>query len=490
MNQFVQLYRKVVLVMRVGAAYIRVSTDDQLELSPDSQLKQIKEYAQAHDILLSPDYIFKEEEGRSGRNAAKRPEFQRMIGLAKSKPKPFDVILLWKFSRFARNREDSVVYKSMLRKQCKIDVVSISENIGDDKISVLIEAIIEAMDEYYSINLAGEVLRGMREKAERGGLVGSPAYGYRVESGILVPEPSQAEIVRLIFEKFTEGMGYLTIATMLNDMGVRTKSGKPFENRVVEYILRNPVYIGKTRWSPNGHIDRDFDKEDVILTDGQHDPIIPSELFEAAQKRAAEIHRRRKPYQRDTKKGACMLQGLIRCSSCDSTLVRTGKGMQCHAYAHGSCQTSHYISIDRVNQAALAQIDEDFTRGVFRLSVRQTESDTSPAKIAAQQLERAHDKFERAKEAYEDGIYTLQEYKESRARIHSEIERLKKLCAAAPAPSMESVKKTFLQRSRNTLNSLRNPELSDEEKNGLLRSFIDRIVYDRTKDMLTIYYYF
>lgn len=95
--------------MRIGAAYIRVSTDDQMELSPDSQLKQIKEYANAHDILLSPDYIFREDEGRSGRNAAKRPEFQRMIGLAKAKPKPFDIILLWKFSRFARNREDSVV---------------------------------------------------------------------------------------------------------------------------------------------------------------------------------------------------------------------------------------------------------------------------------------------------------------------------------------------------------------------------------------------
>ena len=78
------------------------------------------------------------------------------------------MILLWKFSRFARNREDAIVYKSMLRKQLGIEVVSISENVGDDKMSVLIEAMIEAMDEYYSINLAEEVKRGMTEKVSRG----------------------------------------------------------------------------------------------------------------------------------------------------------------------------------------------------------------------------------------------------------------------------------------------------------------------------------
>ena len=88
-----------------------------------------------------------------------------MIALAKSTPKPFEAILVWKYSRFARNREDSVVYKSMLRKQCGIDVVSISEATGDDKMSILFEAMIEAMDEYYSINLSEEVKRGMTEKA-------------------------------------------------------------------------------------------------------------------------------------------------------------------------------------------------------------------------------------------------------------------------------------------------------------------------------------
>ncbi len=137
--------------MKVAAAYIRVSTDDQIEYSPASQLEKIQEFAKRNDYILPQEFIFIDE-GISGRNTKKRVAFNRMIGIAKQKTKPFDAILLWKFSRFARNREDSIVYKSMLRKQCGIDVISISENVGDDKISVLIEALIEAMDEYYSIN--------------------------------------------------------------------------------------------------------------------------------------------------------------------------------------------------------------------------------------------------------------------------------------------------------------------------------------------------
>ena len=175
--------------MKTAAAYIRVSTEDQVEFSPDSQLERIREYAKRNNYILPQEFVFIDE-GISGRKAEKRPQFMRMIGLAKQQPKPFDAILLWKFSRFARNREDSIVYKSMLRKQCGIDVISITENIGDDKMSVLIEALIEAMDEFYSVNLSEEVKRGMTEKARRGGVLAPPAYGYKAENGqyVIVPE--------------------------------------------------------------------------------------------------------------------------------------------------------------------------------------------------------------------------------------------------------------------------------------------------------------
>lgn len=158
---------------RTGALYIRVSTDKQEELSPDAQKRLLLDYAKKNKILVKPEHIFIEN-GISGRKADKRPEFQHMISLAKSKPTPFNTILLWKYSRFARNQEESIVYKSMLRKQCNVDVISITEPLIDGPFGSLIERIIEWMDEYYSINLSDEVVRGMTEKAMRGGYQCTP----------------------------------------------------------------------------------------------------------------------------------------------------------------------------------------------------------------------------------------------------------------------------------------------------------------------------
>ena len=160
---------------RYAYGYVRVSTDKQEELSPDSQEKLLREYAAKNNIIILKVFF---ELGISGRKADKRPEFQKMIGLAKSTDHPVDVILVWKFSRFARNQEESIVYKSLLRKQSNVDVVSISEPLIDGPFGSLIERIIEWMDEYYSIRLSGEVLRGMKEKATKKGYQMSPPLGY------------------------------------------------------------------------------------------------------------------------------------------------------------------------------------------------------------------------------------------------------------------------------------------------------------------------
>ena len=147
--------------IQTAAAYIRVSTDDQVEFSPDAQLKAIKKYCKDNGILLDNAHIYIDQ-GISGRKADKRPAFQEMIKHAKKKE--FNVILVHKFDRFARSREDSVVYKSLLKRECNIKVISITESIEDDKFSVILEAMLEAMAEYYSLNLSDEVKKGMTEK--------------------------------------------------------------------------------------------------------------------------------------------------------------------------------------------------------------------------------------------------------------------------------------------------------------------------------------
>ena len=133
--------------MPTAAAYIRVSTEDQMEFSPDSQLRNIQAYALNHHIELLPAHIYLDE-GISGRNTSKRPAFLQMIADAKRKPHPFDLILLWKFSRFARNRQDSIFYKSMLRRECGIDVISITEPLSPDPKSSLFPVVSAAFRLY------------------------------------------------------------------------------------------------------------------------------------------------------------------------------------------------------------------------------------------------------------------------------------------------------------------------------------------------------
>ena len=160
-----------------GYGYVRVSTEKQDELSPDSQAKLLKEYAHKNGIIILKVFY---EIGVSGRKAEKRPEFQKMIAQAKSADHPVDAILVWKFSRFARNQEESIVYKSLLKKKHNVDVISVSEPLVDGPFGSLIERIIEWMDEYYSIRLSGEVTRGMMDKARRGGYQARPPLGYRI----------------------------------------------------------------------------------------------------------------------------------------------------------------------------------------------------------------------------------------------------------------------------------------------------------------------
>lgn len=132
----------------------------------------------------------------SGKRSENRPAFQRIIGEAKENPPPFDVILLWKFSRFARNQEESIVYKALLRKQYGVDVISVSEPLSGGPFASLIERIIEWFDEFYSIRLSQEVKRTMKVKAERGELQSTPSFGYRVHM-----EPGQKSVLEVVPEE-------------------------------------------------------------------------------------------------------------------------------------------------------------------------------------------------------------------------------------------------------------------------------------------------
>lgn len=308
--------------LKIAAAYIRVSTDDQEEYSPDSQVRLIREYARKNGYLLPEEYVF-QDDGISAATARKRPAFNRMIALAKEKERPFDAILVLMFSRFARNREESVLYKGLLRKQ-GISVISVKEPAVDGPFGTLIESIIEWFDEYYLINLSAEVKRGMSEKFLRGEAMGTAPFGYRIDSAnkTFTVDPERAEIVCDVFRSYADGAGLRDIAVQLGDAGITTRRGNRPDNRFVEYMLRNPVYIGKIRWTP-GHktrYSRVHIADGVEVVDGKHPPIVSMDLWEAVQRRMDQRKAAYGRYQRQAP-AAWMMRGLVRCSACGATLI-------------------------------------------------------------------------------------------------------------------------------------------------------------------------
>lgn len=475
--------------MKVAAAYIRVSTDDQIEYSPDSQIRAIHNYAEKNGYYVPEQYIFMDE-GISGRTVGKREGFKQMIALAKSTPKPFETILVWKYSRFARNREDSVVYKSMLRKQCGIDVVSISESTGDDKMSILFEAMIEAMDEYYSINLSEEVKRGMTEKAKRGGVLSVPPFGYKVENGEYVIVESEAAVIKEAFLDYQAGSGFLTIAKKFNALGIKTHRGSPIENRTIEYWLHNPAYIGKTRWNPTGKTSRDYHNKNVIISDGTHKPIIDDDLWNSVQQKLREEKTRYKAHMRKPQKGmSYWLNGVLRCGKCGATMSNCAGFYICGSKNKGRCEGNGGIGLKTITKIVVDKLEEildsDDVCVTFASSLKAKEEPgiSNTLRLLQVKLEEADRKFERVKQAYENGIDTIEEYKQNKQKISKEISELKNLIAKeenqerdeTPEKQNQDTAK-LKEKIKKVSDILKSDDVSIEEKNGVLKSIIKEIV--------------
>lgn len=462
--------------MKIAAAYIRVSTEDQIEYSPESQIKAIRDYAKRNDYILPDEYIFMDE-GISGKTVGKRPAFMKMIGTAKSKPKPFDAILLWKFSRFARNREDSIVYKSMLRKQLGIEVISISESLGDDKMAVLIEAMIEAMDEYYSINLAEEVKRGMTEKAKRGEPLSIPPFGYKMENKQLIPVKEESDIIKQVFSWYDSGIGMLRIAKNLNAAGVHTHRGNKIENRTIEYWLNNPVYVGKIRWTPTGKTSRNYHNEDSMIIDGSHEPLVDIDTWERVQKRMREQKEKYRKWYKPSDSISHWLVGLIHCGVCGGPVVNNGGYLYCNNRSKGTCTGNGSIKTEKLEEYVIGQL-EGVVNGSINIEAPIKQKHSINTGIYDSQLKRAQNRLKRVKEAYENGVDTLEEYRENKQNIQHEIDNImaeikkEQSKEIDPEIAIEQLK----EKIRKSLAALKNSSISEKEKNSLAREFISDII--------------
>ena len=267
-----------------AALYARVSSDRQdVDLSVSAQLRALKDYAKSNGYSVAREYVDEAESGR----VADRPQFREMIEEGSQPKAPFEIILVWKFSRFTRKREHAVAFKSMLRRK-GVRVVSITEHADDSPTGKLMEAIIESVDEFYSENLAQDVVRGMREAASRGFFLASKApFGYKrvkVSDGVkerptLEVDPATAPVVKEIFESSLSGNGLKEICKALNGRGI-TNRGKRWNKGGLHYLLTNEAYTGTAVW---GRISKGEKPQDPVRVEGAWRALVSRELFDAVQ---------------------------------------------------------------------------------------------------------------------------------------------------------------------------------------------------------------
>ena len=312
---------------------------------------------------MAREYVDEAESGR----VADRPRFREMIEEGSQPNSPFR-ILVWKFSRFTRKREHAVAFKSMLRRK-GIRVVSITEHADDSPTGKLMETIIESVDEFYSENLAQEVVRGMREAASRGFFLGSKApFGYprvKVSDGVkdrptLEIDPAAAPVVKELFQSSLRGNGLMEICKALNDRGV-TNRGKRWYKGGLHYLLTNEAYTGTAVW---GRTSKGEKPQDPVRVEGAWPALVSREQFDAVQ----QAMRDRAPkVQRPARVGSrFLLSGLLKCGVCGRPYSAQGAKSGQFAYyicgtlfreGAGTC-SARYLNAPRVEDFVVEKIRE------------------------------------------------------------------------------------------------------------------------------------
>lgn len=319
------------------AIYARVSSERQAEkeLSIPAQVKAIQQYCREKGWVIVQEFM---EKGKSAKSD-ERPEFQKMIAMAKRSNRPFDAIVVHKFDRFSRKRDDHVIYKALLNK-VGVKVISVTERTETDTPQdMLLEGMLEVISEFFNANLATEVRKGMTQNAKKGyNNGGTPPYGYRTEhiatgnqktKAVWVLGPrEEIDVVRLIFNLYAnEDAGYKKIASRLNEEGIPAQKGGKWSASTIRAIIFNEAYIGRKVWNKQDYQTKGKkwrDRSEWVITENAHPSIITEELFNKCQEKANQRNNgggaSHKPFQ-STTPSPFWLRGIMVCDKCGSRMV-------------------------------------------------------------------------------------------------------------------------------------------------------------------------
>ena len=304
--------------MPKAVIYARYSSHGQTEQSIEGQLHDNHAWAKQNGVTVIAEYIDRAITGTKDT----RPDFQRMIEDAAKHQ--FEMIIVWKLDRFARNRYDSAIYKARLKKH-GVRVVSAKENITDAPEGIILEGLLESMAEYYSANLSQNVKRGLRESAEKGNFCGGLIpYGYKLVDKKLVPDEKTAPVIRYVFEEYAKGASKKEIIDELNRRGFRNRAGNPLTYTSFQHAMRQTTYIGE-------HIYKGK------VLEGCATPIVTREVFDKVQERLTNVAHAPAVTKA---KIAYLLQGKIFCGICGAPMFgESGKSHTGAIHSYYSCYT-------------------------------------------------------------------------------------------------------------------------------------------------------
>lgn len=456
------------------ALYMRMSTDKQ-DNSIDSQKQVLVAYSNSQNYEIIKEYI---DEGISGRLAKKRPAFLQMM--EDSESKLFDIILIYDSSRFSRNLEEFIVYKSTLKRN-GILLISVTEPNVDEDTSIITDAMLGALNEMYSRKLSKSVKRGMVYKAQQGIYQTPPPYGYIKKNDEMKIVEEEAEVIKKIYNMFIDIPTYHSIAVKLNALGITKRNNKLWSSTDISRILKNRGYIGEVC----------FNKQ---YYKGKHEPIIDIQTFNKVEQL---INLKPKAVKRPSNTYKHWLSGIIKCYQCGgqmnyATEKKGSASYRCSNHRKGKCKYSNYISVNKLENLIKYALTDIFQRK----NLDNYKYNINPVNLAEEilQLEKMLKKnllkLERCKKAYSNGIDTIEEYKQNKELLLAE---KTKILHQIESLKYSEDKKIDKDKFKNNIKELylliTDQSFTLEQKSLALKSVINKIVINKDTKEFIVYYY-
>ena len=460
-----------------GVIYAWYSSDNQREESIEGQIRECMEFAEKQDINILGTYIDRALSAKTDN----RPDFQRMI--KDSTKGLFDVAIVWRLDRFARNRYDSAHYKMILRKN-GVKVVSARESIAEDSTGILLESVLEGYAEFFSAELSEKVRRGMKENALKCKSNGcSIPMGYVVDSERHFQiDPVAAPIVQEVFNQYAEGATMKEIADGLNAKGIRSSRGGPISLNIISHMLKNRRYLGEYRYGD-------------IVTPGGMPVIISEELFERAQER---MKQNKKAPTRHKAEDDYLLTTKLYCGKCGAFMVgESGTSHTAKIYRYYKCTNTKQrktcdkkaVQKDWIENFVVSRImqelmhDDELERLIDALlNLQSKESRELP--LLERQLAETENGIRNLLDAIQQGLLTestkerLRELEETKSKLQTSILQEK---IRHPLLTREQIS-FFIYRFRDSDITKR------EQRQSLIDSFVNAIYLYDDKVVITLNY--